>query len=299
MKKTALVLLASFLITVLAGCSNSQAEKSGWVCANCSNQNNEGNFCQECGEEKPTNNKDTWKCKECGATATGKFCQECGASKTGKDESSSSESKPVNSSTESKVESSSSESQVESSSSESSVESSTSEIEVSKAGTLENPGKFNEWVPIKLLNSKTSDYETAYIKLKEIVKGERCKDIIEEHNAASSFIDIKYEEQDGLELCAVYYDIKYPTDWDARDNGFTVTRPRISIRGYDGNYVKHNGSMLYSSTTDATIPNYSARYHPGDIAEDNICLFSMFIDFDGFLFEITDGKSGKLYIGCK
>ena len=217
------------------------------------------------------------------------------------------ESKPVSSSTESKVESSSSESQVESSSSESqiessssenSVESSTSEIGVSKVGTLENPGKFNEWVPIKLFNSKTSEYQTAYIKLNKIVKGDKCQDIIDEHNASGSFVKIEYEKKDNLELCAIYYDIKYPEDWVTWENGFTITRPRFVIKGSDGEYVKYNGAMLYTSVTDATITDYTVRYHPGDIAENNICLFSMFIDFDDFLLEI-DGKTEKFYIACK
>ncbi len=53
-----------------------QAAPAGWACA-CGKAGNTGNFCAECGNQKPI---DGWKC-ECGAVNKGKFCQECGKSK--------------------------------------------------------------------------------------------------------------------------------------------------------------------------------------------------------------------------
>ncbi|MCR4925646.1 MAG: SPFH domain-containing protein [Clostridiales bacterium] len=52
-----------------------QATQGGWVCPNCSAENN-GKFCTNCGTAKPESSK--WFCADCGAENSGKFCTNCG-----------------------------------------------------------------------------------------------------------------------------------------------------------------------------------------------------------------------------
>ena len=57
-------------------CQNCGAKKpsdNSWSCS-CG-ATNSGNFCQNCGAKRPSDN--SWTCS-CGATNTGKFCQNCG-----------------------------------------------------------------------------------------------------------------------------------------------------------------------------------------------------------------------------
>lgn len=55
--------------------AEAKASAGGWKCA-CGAVNN-GNFCAECGSEKPA---DGWKCA-CGSINNGKFCPNCGTKK--------------------------------------------------------------------------------------------------------------------------------------------------------------------------------------------------------------------------
>jgi membrane protease subunit (stomatin/prohibitin family) len=52
-----------------------QTPAGGWACPKCGNQNN-GNFCTNCGTAKPAD--DRWFCSECGTENHGKFCTNCG-----------------------------------------------------------------------------------------------------------------------------------------------------------------------------------------------------------------------------
>lgn len=52
-----------------------QTPAGGWACPKCGNQNN-GNFCTNCGTAKPADDK--WFCSECGTENHGKFCTNCG-----------------------------------------------------------------------------------------------------------------------------------------------------------------------------------------------------------------------------
>lgn len=49
-----------------------------WKCPECG-ASASGKFCPECGSQKPEpKSAGAWKCLKCGASATGKFCPECG-----------------------------------------------------------------------------------------------------------------------------------------------------------------------------------------------------------------------------
>ena len=53
-----------------------------WKCPECG-ASASGKFCPECGSKKPEpKSAGAWKCPKCGASATGKFCPECGEKKT-------------------------------------------------------------------------------------------------------------------------------------------------------------------------------------------------------------------------
>ena len=55
-------------------------EQDGWTCIRCGNRNT-GNFCTDCGEKKPVQEKPpqaAWKCPSCGKENEGNFCSECG-----------------------------------------------------------------------------------------------------------------------------------------------------------------------------------------------------------------------------
>ena len=60
-----------------------QQKPATWKCPACGHDGNRGNFCAECGKQKPVVSE--WKC-ECGATNTGKFCAECGKPKPASNE---------------------------------------------------------------------------------------------------------------------------------------------------------------------------------------------------------------------
>ncbi len=52
-----------------------------WKCPECG-ASASGKFCPECGSQKPEpKSAGAWKCPNCGASATGKFCPECGEKK--------------------------------------------------------------------------------------------------------------------------------------------------------------------------------------------------------------------------
>ena len=85
MKRTALLLFIVFVIlfnslTMLAG-------ENEWICPKCG-KNVSGNYCSNCGEQKPS---DEWICSNCRETATGHFCSNCGMAKDTVDNSSSGE----------------------------------------------------------------------------------------------------------------------------------------------------------------------------------------------------------------
>ncbi len=55
-----------------------------WKCPECG-ASASGKFCPECGEKKPAEvPADAWKCPECGTTVNGKFCPECGTKRPSK-----------------------------------------------------------------------------------------------------------------------------------------------------------------------------------------------------------------------
>ena len=57
-----------------AGMQQAGGNTDSWKCS-CGTTNS-GNFCQNCGAKKPSDN--SWRCS-CGATNSGNFCQNCGA----------------------------------------------------------------------------------------------------------------------------------------------------------------------------------------------------------------------------
>lgn len=51
----------------------------GWECPSCHYMRNKGNFCEECGTKRPSENS-AWTCSQCGMSGlSGKFCPNCGA----------------------------------------------------------------------------------------------------------------------------------------------------------------------------------------------------------------------------
>lgn len=66
-----------------AGKTTITKSSDAWTCPECGEENN-GNFCNECGAKRPEVKKPestTWICPECGEENTGKFCSECGSKK--------------------------------------------------------------------------------------------------------------------------------------------------------------------------------------------------------------------------
>ena len=56
------------------------AEHSDWICPECGQAGNTGNFCYNCGTARPSAD---WTCPNCGQTGnTGNFCSNCGTGKT-------------------------------------------------------------------------------------------------------------------------------------------------------------------------------------------------------------------------
>ena len=80
MKKAVIRILAAVLALALAsGWSCALAEGGEWTCDSCGSAGNTGNFCSNCGAEKPDG---SWTCAKCGETGnTGNFCSNCGAAK--------------------------------------------------------------------------------------------------------------------------------------------------------------------------------------------------------------------------
>lgn len=80
MKQAAYRILAAALVLLLIQIPLLSCAESGeWVCENCGLTGNTGNFCPECGAERPSSG---WTCPNCGLTGnTGKYCSECGAAK--------------------------------------------------------------------------------------------------------------------------------------------------------------------------------------------------------------------------
>lgn len=68
-------LIALFLVLTMA-LSVCSAYAEDWTCPSCNNLAS-GNFCSNCGSQKPDNGN--WTCASCGADATGKFCSNCGS----------------------------------------------------------------------------------------------------------------------------------------------------------------------------------------------------------------------------
>ncbi len=56
-----------------------KAAANSWKCPNCG-ATATGKFCPECGTKKPEE-QSGWKCPTCGTVNKGKFCAECGAKK--------------------------------------------------------------------------------------------------------------------------------------------------------------------------------------------------------------------------
>lgn len=50
-------------------------QSSSWVCKECNNHVEAGNFCPNCGSKRPSQ---TWVC-DCGATVSTNFCPNCGS----------------------------------------------------------------------------------------------------------------------------------------------------------------------------------------------------------------------------
>lgn len=77
---TVLVLAMMLMLTAVA-----YADSESWTCPSCSQKNNTGNFCSNCGTARPG---DTWMCINCGQTGnTGNFCSNCGSPNTESNES--------------------------------------------------------------------------------------------------------------------------------------------------------------------------------------------------------------------
>lgn len=59
--------------------TNAVVHNTAWECS-CGAVNN-GNFCQQCGKQRPETTKNSngsWFCQQCGTKNTGNFCQQCG-----------------------------------------------------------------------------------------------------------------------------------------------------------------------------------------------------------------------------
>jgi len=73
----------SFILTLfLVFAFHSLARAEGaWTCEVCGTEGNTGNFCPECGAQRPSTD---WTCPDCGTEGnTGKFCPNCGAPRPG------------------------------------------------------------------------------------------------------------------------------------------------------------------------------------------------------------------------
>lgn len=65
---------------------NKKAEKDAqWKCPSCGKKNT-GNFCVNCGAQKPLPKVEGWTCTKCGTSGNkGKFCANCGNAQPGAD----------------------------------------------------------------------------------------------------------------------------------------------------------------------------------------------------------------------
>ena len=80
MKKMAYrILAAALVLSLMLVPLLSHADSGEWTCENCGLTGNNGNFCPECGAERPSTG---WTCPNCGQKEnTGNFCSECGTAK--------------------------------------------------------------------------------------------------------------------------------------------------------------------------------------------------------------------------
>ena len=70
-------LISGMSLTALAISTSVFAESEEWTCPNCGNVT-AGNFCNNCGEQKPN---EEWTCPNCGLKVTGNFCMNCGTAR--------------------------------------------------------------------------------------------------------------------------------------------------------------------------------------------------------------------------
>ncbi len=73
--KKSITFVSLLLVLILACTVTALAEE--WICEKCQTHNT-GNFCTNCGAEKPSSH---WVCPACGTENEGKFCSNCGAKK--------------------------------------------------------------------------------------------------------------------------------------------------------------------------------------------------------------------------
>lgn len=76
------------VVTALPSTLQTPAPEDTWICPNCGQTGNFGNFCFNCGAAKPADDANAeWTCSECGqAGNTGNFCFNCGTPRPGEGE---------------------------------------------------------------------------------------------------------------------------------------------------------------------------------------------------------------------
>ena len=76
------------VVTALPSTLQTPAPEDTWLCPNCGQTGNFGNFCFNCGAAKPADDANAeWTCSECGqAGNTGNFCFNCGTPRPGEGE---------------------------------------------------------------------------------------------------------------------------------------------------------------------------------------------------------------------
>ena len=78
MKRTSLVtviMLCLIMSTILCACGSKSTDT--WICEVCGKETS-GNYCSNCGAERPDDTRAEWICSSCGSTSIGSYCSNCG-----------------------------------------------------------------------------------------------------------------------------------------------------------------------------------------------------------------------------
>ena len=80
MKRRLIVLILAIMM-ILPLCANAEDGAIQWICPNCGQSGNTGNFCSNCATARPSSD---WTCPNCGQEGnTGNFCSNCATARPG------------------------------------------------------------------------------------------------------------------------------------------------------------------------------------------------------------------------